>query len=71
MLTTHKAHHHLTFPDFTRVLSAWGMAIITASFLMLVAGWAMDGTFRIDPVFFGGLVFLALVAALIRLFREE
>ncbi len=71
MLTTRKAHHPLTFPDLTGALSAWGMAIVTASFLLLVWEWIIDGTFRLDPVFVAGLVLLAVFGLLARMLREE
>jgi hypothetical protein len=52
------------------MLSAWGLAIVVASFLFLYVGHLLDQWLGTEPNFMLGLFFLAIVTTIGRLYRE-
>ena len=52
------------------MLSAWGFAMVIASFLFLYIGHMLDGFFGTAPNFMLGLFFLALFLCVMRLYQE-
>lgn len=52
------------------MLSAWGLAIVAASFLFLYVGHLLDRWLGTEPNFMLGLFFLAIVTTIGRLYRE-
>jgi hypothetical protein len=52
------------------MLSAWGLAIVGASFLFLYVGHLLDQWLGTEPNFMLGLFFLAIVTTIGRLYRE-
>jgi F0F1-type ATP synthase assembly protein I len=52
------------------MLSAWGLAIVIASFLFLYIGYLLDQWFGTEPNFMLGLFFLAMVTTIGRLYQE-
>ncbi|MBN1665408.1 MAG: AtpZ/AtpI family protein [Deltaproteobacteria bacterium] len=52
------------------MMSAWGMAIVAASFLFLYIGYKLDAWLRTPPTFMFGLFFLALTTSIGRLYQE-
>jgi F0F1-type ATP synthase assembly protein I len=52
------------------MMSAWGMAIVVASFLFLYMGYMLDKWLNTPPTFMLGLFFLALVTSIGRLYQE-
>jgi F0F1-type ATP synthase assembly protein I len=52
------------------MLSAWGFAIVLASFLFLYIGYLLDKYFGTSPQFMFGLFFLAVISCIGRLYQE-
>ena len=52
------------------LLSAWGFAMVIASFLFLYIGHLLDGIFGTAPNFMLGLFFLAIFLCVMRLYQE-
>ena len=52
------------------LLSAWGFAMVIASFLFLYIGHLLDGIFGTAPNFMLGLFFLAIFLSVMRLYQE-
>ena len=52
------------------MLSAWGFAIVIASFLFLYLGCLLDGLLGTSPTFMFGLFVLAVFTTVGRLYRE-
>lgn len=52
------------------MISAWGFAIVIASFLFLYLGHLLDELLGTAPNFMLGLFFLALVTSIGRLYQE-
>ena len=52
------------------MLSAWGFAMVIASFLFLYIGHLLDGIFGTAPNFMLGLFFLAIFLSVMRLYQE-
>ena len=52
------------------MISAWGMAIVVASFLFLYLGYMLDKWLNTPPTFMFGLFFLAIFMTIGRLYRE-
>lgn len=52
------------------MLSAWGFAIVIASFVFLYLGYLLDQLLNTPPTFMFGLFFLALVTSIGRLYQE-
>ena len=52
------------------MLSAWGLAIVVASFLFLYVGHLLDQWLGTEPNFMLGLFFLAIVTTIGRLYQE-
>jgi len=52
------------------MLSAWGLAIVFASFLFLYVGHLLDQRLGTEPNFMLGLFFLAIVTTIGRLYQE-
>ena len=71
MLATHKTQS-LQIRDFTSILmiSAWGFAMVIASFLFLYLGHLLDEVLGTAPNFMFGLFFLALITSIGRLYQE-
>ena len=69
--TAHKTH--LEDPASFRVimmLSAWGFALVVASFLFLWLGHLLDELLGTAPKFMLGLFFLAIIGCFIELYQE-
>ena len=71
MIATHKIHYR-KYQQFSGILmlSAWGFAMVIASFLFLYVGHLLDGLFGTAPNFMLGLFFLAIVTTIGRLYQE-
>ena len=69
--TTHKAHYQ-KYQAFGGILmlSAWGLAMVTASFLFLWLGYKLDEYLGTTPNFMFGLFFLAIFICVMRLYQE-
>jgi F0F1-type ATP synthase assembly protein I len=52
------------------MLSAWGFAIVIASFLFLWLGYKLDERLGTAPNFMFGLFFLAIFLCVMRLYNE-
>jgi len=52
------------------MLSAWGFAIVIASFLFLWLGYKLDEHLGTAPNFMFGLFFLAIFLCVMRLYNE-
>jgi hypothetical protein len=52
------------------MISAWGMAMVVASFLFLYVGYMLDKWLNTPPTFMFGLFFLALITSIGRLYQE-
>ncbi|HRY38828.1 MAG TPA: AtpZ/AtpI family protein [Smithellaceae bacterium] len=64
--------NHKQHQGFTGVLmlSAWGMAIVIASFLFLYIGHLLDEMLGTEPNFMLGLFMLAIFICVMRLYQE-
>jgi Putative F0F1-ATPase subunit Ca2+/Mg2+ transporter len=71
MLAIHKTHweQYMSFGSIL-LLSAWGFAMVIASFLFLYIGHLLDGIFGTAPNFMLGLFFLAIFLSVMRLYQE-
>jgi len=71
MQTTQKTHlEQLMSFGSILMLSAWGFAMVIASFLFLYVGHLLDGVFGTAPNFMLGLFFLASFLCVMRLYQE-
>jgi F0F1-type ATP synthase assembly protein I len=72
MLATHR-HNIQQEPNLGSILmlSAWGFAMVIASFLFLYIGHMLDGFFGTAPNFMLGLFFLAIFLCVMRLYQES
>jgi len=71
MQAIHKTHweQYMSFGSIL-LLSAWGFAMVIASFLFLYIGHLLDGIFGTAPNFMLGLFFLAIFLCVMRLYQE-
>lgn len=71
MIATQKINRR-QYQSFTGVLmlSAWGMAMVMASFLFLYIGYRLDEMLGTEPNFMLGLFMLAIFICVMRLYRE-
>ena len=71
MIATHKIHYR-QYQRFSGVLmlSAWGFAMVIASFLFLWLGYKLDEMLGTAPNFMFGLFFLAIFICVMRLYQE-
>ena len=71
MIATQKINHK-QYQGFTGVLmlSAWGMAMVIASFLFLYIGHLLDEMLGTEPNFMLGLFMLAIFICVMRLYQE-
>jgi F0F1-type ATP synthase assembly protein I len=71
MIATQKINHK-QYQGFTGVmmLSAWGMAMVIASFLFLYIGHLLDEMLGTAPNFMLGLFMLAIFICVMRLYQE-
>ena len=69
--TTHKINYRKvqTFSGIL-MLSAWGLAMVMASFLFLWLGYKLDEYLGTTPNFMFGLFFLAIFVCVMRLYQE-
>jgi hypothetical protein len=67
----HKTHH-VDFHLFRVIImfSAWGFALVLASFLFLWLGHLLDELLGTGPKFMLGLFFLAIIGCFIELYQE-
>ena len=71
MLATHRHNIHQEHNlGSILMLSAWGFAMVIASFLFLYVGHLLDGLFGTAPNFMLGLFFLAIFLCVMRLYQE-
>ncbi|MGV8057897.1 MAG: AtpZ/AtpI family protein [Smithellaceae bacterium] len=71
MLATHTAHREqLNSFSSILMLSAWGFAMVIASFLFLYVGHLLDEILGTSPNFMLGLFFLAIFLCVMRLYQE-
>ncbi len=72
MIATHKTIGYRTFNRFSGILmmSAWGFAMVIASFLFLWLGYKLDEYLGTTPNFMFGLFFLAIFICVMRLYQE-
>ncbi len=72
MIATHKTVNYRKFQKFSGILmiSAWGFAMVIASFLFLWLGYKLDEYFGTAPNFMFGLFFLAIFICVMRLYQE-
>lgn len=71
MIATQKINHK-QYQGFTGVLmlSAWGMAMVIASFLFLYIGHLLDEMLGTAPNFMLGLFMLTIFICVMRLYQE-
>lgn len=71
MIATQKIKHkqHQSFTGVL-MLSAWGLAIVMASFLFLYIGHLLDEMLGTEPNFMVGLFMLAIFICVMRLYQE-
>jgi len=72
MLATRKIGHYQQFQKFSGIMmvSAWGFAMVIASFLFLWLGYKLDEYLGTAPNFTFGLFFLAIFICVMRLYQE-
>ena len=71
LLTTPKTHHEEAASFRVIImLSAWGFALVVASFLFLWLGYLLDEMLGTGPKFMLGLFFAALIGCFIELYQE-
>jgi len=74
MITTRKIHYHnqQQYRKMSGILmiSAWGFALVIASFLFLWLGYKLDEYLGTAPNFMFGLFFLAIFICVMRLYQE-
>ena len=71
MIATHKTHYQ-KYQAYSGVLmlSAWGLAMVVASFLFLYIGHLLDEMLGTAPNFMLGLFMLAIFICVMRLYQE-
>jgi hypothetical protein len=69
MLATHTTHNINNLGSIL-MLSAWGFAMVIASFLFLYVGHLLDEILGTSPNFMLGLFFLAIFLCVMRLYQE-
>ena len=69
MLMT-KTHKEMQIFGTILMLSAWGFAIVIASFFFLYVGYHLDRLLGTSPNFMFGLFFLAIFMTIGRLYQE-
>lgn len=71
MIATYRTHYR-AYQRFSGILmlSAWGFAIVIASFLFLWLGYKLDEYLGTAPNFMFGLFFLAIFMSVMRLYNE-
>lgn len=71
MIATHKTPYK-QYQAFSGVLmlSAWGLAMVVASFLFLWLGYKLDQYLGTEPNFMLGLFILAIFICVTRLYQE-
>ncbi len=71
MIATQKTQHNkYRALHGVMMLSAWGFAMVVASFLFLWAGFQLDKWLGTAPNFMFGLFFLAIFLCIMRLYQE-
>jgi F0F1-type ATP synthase assembly protein I len=71
MIATHKIHYQkVQAMSGIMILSAWGFAMVIASFLFLWLGYKLDEILGTTPNFMFGLFFLAIFICVMRLYQE-
>jgi F0F1-type ATP synthase assembly protein I len=70
MVTTGSTRQEMRTYGTILMLSAWGFAMVIASFLFLYMGHLLDELLGTAPNFMFGLFFLALVTCIGRLYQE-
>ena len=70
MVTTGSTRQEMRTYGTILMLSAWGFAIVIASFFFLYLGHLLDELLGTAPNFMFGLFFLALVTCIGRLYQE-
>jgi F0F1-type ATP synthase assembly protein I len=70
LLTPNMKRYNLTTYSGILMLSAWGFAIVIASFVFLYVGHLLDGLLGTSPNFMFGLFILALFTSVARLYQE-
>ena len=72
MITTPRTVHYRKFQTMSGILmlSAWGFAMVIASFLFLWLGYKLDEYLGTAPNFMFGLFFLAIFICVMRLYQE-
>jgi F0F1-type ATP synthase assembly protein I len=71
MIATHKIHYRkYQAMSGILMLSAWGFALVIASFLFLWVGYQLDKMLGTAPNFMFGLFFLAIFICVMRLYQE-
>lgn len=70
ILTPNMKRYDLTTYSGILMISAWGFAIVIASFVFLYIGHLLDGLLGTAPNFMFGLFFLALFTSIGRLYQE-
>jgi hypothetical protein len=69
--TVHKIHREEPIPFRVIImLSAWGFALVVASFLFLWIGSILDELLGTAPKFMLGLFFLSIIGCFIELYQE-
>ena len=74
MITAHKIHYR-NYQQYNRMsgilmMSAWGFAMVIASFLFLWLGYKIDEYIGTTPNFMFGMFFLAIFLCVMRLYNE-
>ena len=71
MIATHKIHHkQYQALNGILMMSAWGFAMVIASFLFLWVGYKLDQILGTGPNFMLGLFMLAIFICVMRLYQE-
>lgn len=69
MVTTEKKYSIASYSSIL-MLSAWGFAMVIASFVFLYIGYWLDQLLNTPPTFMLGLFFLAIFLCIGRLYQE-
>ena len=75
MIKTHRMQQYGHYRQYQKMsgilmISAWGFAMVIASFLFLWLGYKLDEYFGTAPNFMFGLFFLAIFICVMRLYQE-
>ena len=70
MIATTTQHKNYRFFNGILMMSAWGFAMVIASFLFLWAGYKIDHLLGTGPNFMIGLFMLAIFMSVMRLYQE-